>query len=112
MTVSGRICYKGSVLGTYCNKALTAAKLQSRLVEIGQVNIPYAGVLIDGHCHDLAYGESLPTTGRIIRGLSQHTYLDYVQVRMPTGPVPLPVDGTSQNTGLRSRTTRRNLGTE
>ena len=64
------------------------------------------------YCHDLAYGESLPTTGRITRGLSQHTYLDYVQVRMPTGPVPLPVDGTFRITGLRSRTTRRDLGTE
>ena len=63
-------------------------------------------------CHDLAYGKLFPTEGRDLRGLSQLGHLDHVLVRKSTGQFPLPVDGTSRDTGLPSRTTRRGLSTE
>ena len=63
-------------------------------------------------CHDLAYGKLFPTEGRDLRGLSQLGHPDHVLVRRPTGQFPLPVDGTSRDTGLQSRTTRRGLSTE
>ena len=72
----------------------------------------FAPCIRRGGCHDLAYGKLFPTEGRDLRGLSQLGHLDHVLVRKPTGQFPLSVDGTSRDTGLPSRTTRRGLSTE